>query len=114
MKISYVSIKNFRGLKDVTLNPSQMNCVIGENNSGKSTVLLAINLFLKGTKISESDYYDSSQEVYIDISFGDVSSIDLDKIADDENKLRIEKIIENNTLIFRRKYGLDFTSELLC
>lgn len=114
MKISYISIKNFRGLKDITLNPSQMNCVIGENNSGKSTVLLAINLFLKGTKISESDYYDSSEEVYIDISFGDVGENDLDKISDNENKLRIEKIIENNTLKFRRKYGSDFTSELLC
>lgn len=114
MKISDISIKNFRGLKEINLNPSQMNCVIGENNSGKSTVLLAINLFLKGSRISESDYYDSSKEIYIDISFSDVSSADLDKLIDDEHKLRIEKIIENNTLKFRRKYGSDFTSELLC
>lgn len=50
MRISNIHIENFRGLKEIDLTPSQMNCVIGENNAGKSTALLAINLFLKGTK----------------------------------------------------------------
>lgn len=114
MKISNIHIENFRGLKQIDLTPSQMNCVIGENNAGKSTALLAINLFLKGTKISESDYYNKSKEIFIDITFNDVNENDLNKILDEENRLRIQNIIENNTIRFRRKYKLDYTSDLLC
>ena len=91
-----------------------MNCIIGENNAGKSTALLAINLFLNGTKISESDYYDKSKEIFIDITFSDLNENDLNKISDEENRSRIQNIIENNTISFRRKYKLDFTSDLLC
>ena len=114
MKISKIYIKNFRGLKEINLTPAQMNCIIGENNAGKSTALLAINLFLKGTRISESDYYDRTKEIFIDITFTGVNEDDLNKISDEENRSRIQQIIENNQLKFRRKYKLDFTSELLC
>lgn len=114
MRISNIHIENFRGLKEIDLTPSQMNCVIGENNAGKSTALLAINLFLKGTKISESDYHDKSKEIFIDIAFNNINENDLNKILDGENRLRIQNIIENNTIRFRRKYKLDYTSDLLC
>ncbi|WP_422195374.1 ATP-dependent nuclease [Acinetobacter sp.] len=114
MKISKIHIENFRGLKNIDLTPSQMNCVIGENNAGKSTVLLAINLFLKGTKISESDYYEKSKEIFIDITFTDINENDLNKISDEENRTRIQNIIENDSISFRRKYKLDYTSDLLC
>ena len=114
MRISNIHIENFRGLKEIDLTPSQMNCLIGENNAGKSTALLAINLFLNGTRISESDYYDKSKEIFIDITFSDLNENDLNKISDEENRSRIQNIIENNTISFRRKYKLDFTSDLLC
>lgn len=114
MRISHIHIENFRGLKEIDLTPSQMNCLIGENNAGKSTALLAINLFLNGTRISESDYYDKSKEIFIDITFSDLNENDLNKISDEENRSRIQNIIENNTIKFRRKYKLDFTSDLLC
>ncbi|MDV7676210.1 AAA family ATPase [Acinetobacter baumannii] len=114
MRISNIHIENFRGLKEIDLTPSQMNCLIGENNAGKSTALLAINLFLNGTRISESDYYDKSKEIFIDITFSDLNENDLNKISDEENRSRIQNIIENNTIKFRRKYKLDFTSDLLC
>ena len=114
MKISEIYIKNFRGLKEISLTPAQMNCIVGENNAGKSTALLAINLFIKGSKISESDYYDKYEEIFIDITFTEVNEADLNKILDTENRSRIHQLIENNKLKFRRKYKLDFTSELLC
>ncbi|MDC4811178.1 ATP-binding protein, partial [Acinetobacter baumannii] len=76
MRISHIHIENFRGLKEIDLTPSQMNCLIGENNAGKSTALLAINLFLNGTRISESDYYDKSKEIFIDITFSDLNEND--------------------------------------
>ena len=114
MKISKITIQNFRSLKDINLTPAQMNCIVGENNAGKSTALLAINSFIKGSKISESDYYDKNKEIFIDVTFKDISESDLGKILDEENRSRIQQIIENNQLVFRRKYSLEFNSELLC
>ena len=36
MKLSELSITNYRALKDVKIPLSKFGCLIGENNSGKS------------------------------------------------------------------------------
>jgi putative ATP-dependent endonuclease of the OLD family len=43
MYISHVRIKNFRAIKDDSFDASPFNCAIGENNAGKSTVLIALS-----------------------------------------------------------------------
>jgi hypothetical protein len=45
---------------------------------------LAINLFLNGTKFSESDYYDKSKEIFIDITFSDLNENDLNKYREEK------------------------------
>lgn len=114
MKISKIHIENFRGLKNIDLTPSQMNCVIGENNAGKSSVLLALKLFLNGSKISINDYYDSNLPIVIEVTFNSIREKDLLKIADEEHRSRIISLIKDDELKFQRKYDLDQSSELLC
>ena len=48
--IDSISIKNFRSIDKLsqTLNPKDLNVVIGLNDSGKSTLLKALNLFFNG------------------------------------------------------------------
>ena len=48
MRISKVRILNYRGIKNDELCSSPFVCIIGENNAGKSTILLAISLFFSG------------------------------------------------------------------
>ncbi|MBP6448486.1 MAG: AAA family ATPase [Saprospiraceae bacterium] len=43
--ISKIRIKNFRQIKDQTIEFQQAVVVIGPNNGGKSTLLQAISLF---------------------------------------------------------------------
>ncbi len=61
MHIASIRIKNFRGLKDVEIPLARTTVLIGENNSGKSSVLESISLTLgrrwgqRGTGFSEYD-----------------------------------------------------------
>ena len=61
MHIASIRIRNFRGLKDVEIPLARATVLIGENNSGKSSVLDCISLALgrrwgqRGTGFSEYD-----------------------------------------------------------
>ena len=61
MHIASIRIKNFRGLKDIAIPLARATVLIGENNSGKSSVLDCISLTLgrrwgqRGTGFSEYD-----------------------------------------------------------
>jgi putative ATP-dependent endonuclease of OLD family len=70
MLIKQIHIKNFRGIEELTLPLDDVCVLIGENNSGKSTVLDALRVCLtrslarKGNIFDEYDYHlpDSSGE----------------------------------------------------
>ena len=55
MKLTAFRVKNFRSIVDTgwqTLSPDNITCLIGQNESGKTSVLEALNVFYSGT-ISE-------------------------------------------------------------
>src|SRR3990172_7890415 len=63
MKLKEVKIKNFRCLVDVTIPIGDTTVLVGENNSGKTTLLDALRIILprsqagRGTPFDEYDYY---------------------------------------------------------
>jgi predicted ATP-dependent endonuclease of OLD family len=58
MKLYGLHIEGYRRLKDVTVRLGDATFCIGPNNSGKSSVLLAIERLLSGDKrIPETEYY---------------------------------------------------------
>lgn len=63
MKITKINIKNFRGILDGEVRLDGHSVLVGDNNSGKSTVLEAIDLVLgperlsKSSAIDEHDFY---------------------------------------------------------
>lgn len=103
MYISKLKIGNFKCFKEVTINfDPNFNLIIGENNSGKSTIFeafrlwqIAFNKFLKDrtNKDSKSSFY--SREYY---------SLTIDEL----NFLRIEKF-ENLFFPFSRKIEISIT-----
>ncbi|MEL7111195.1 MAG: AAA family ATPase [Pseudomonadota bacterium] len=64
MKISRLSIKHFRGISGAELNFPDHAVLIGDNNTGKSTILEAINLAMgpdrlnRKPPIDEHDFYE--------------------------------------------------------
>lgn len=45
MKIKQIHIENFRSIKNTTINLHELTAVVGENNSGKTAILRALNCF---------------------------------------------------------------------
>ena len=113
MQISKVQISNYRGIKNDEFNSSTFVCVIGENNAGKSTILLAISLFFSGTSLNQSDFYDLGEPVIIEITFINIEEGDKKRLHD-EHKDRINEIIIGGELTLTRRYYSDSKAELLC
>ncbi|RZU38733.1 putative AbiEii toxin of type IV toxin-antitoxin system [Fluviicoccus keumensis] len=68
MKILEISIENFRSIKSIkNLKLGQINIFIGENNSGKSSILRAIHLLQDGSQPSRQDIRIGSTSSKIDL-----------------------------------------------
>jgi len=70
MKITRIYIKNFRSIKEVTILPQSMMCLVGENNAGKSNILKAID-FLLGegwpSDINREDIFQNNEDLEVKI-----------------------------------------------
>lgn len=113
MHISFVKIKNYRGIKLDQFEASPFTCAIGENNAGKSTILLATSLFFSGTSLSKSDFYNTEEPIEIEVTFTDIDTKDLNRLTT-EHRERISGIIDEGKLVLTRLYSTDGKSEMLC
>lgn len=74
MKISKLTINNFRCIKEQTLNAKELSIFIGDNATGKTSIIEAVNFalspyFLSG-RIKHTDFYNGSDEpIVIKIEF---------------------------------------------
>ncbi|MWC27170.1 ATP-dependent nuclease [Paenibacillus sp. MMS18-CY102] len=58
MKLSKLTIRNFKGIKELEVNLENISIIIGPNNCSKSTVLQAIKQFgSKDKRLDNSNYY---------------------------------------------------------
>lgn len=78
-KIRFIRIENFRGLKSFEWHPNAgLNCIVGSGDSGKSTVIDAIDLVLglrRSKVFSDADFYllGSSEPIRIEVTVGDLA-----------------------------------------
>ncbi len=103
MKMTSLSITNYRALRDVTIPLSHFGCLIGENNSGKSSILQALSLFFSGTKLTPSHYFDESKPIRIAVTFENINDADLARLVD-EHRTRLAGIVKNGRLVLVRGY----------
>ena len=92
-------MKNFRSIRDETLNCDSLTALVGANGSGKSSFLHAIEIFQsKSPKIDEEDYYDknTSEDIEIAVTFKDLSESANKLFANyiQNNELTVEQIIK--------------------
>lgn len=112
MEISSIQISNFKAIHKLSTPLSRFCCIIGENNSGKSSLLQTILLLIKGTKLSSQDYYDPSSEIVITAEIKNIIEQDLTPLVE-EHREKIRPLIRDGRLTLIRRYSQDRTSKLL-
>lgn len=99
MRIRNLKVENFRALRELSIDLPNMTVIIGENDCGKTSVMLALQAFFAGKKLSDAaDYFkkDISKPVQIEVTFRDVG----DRFADygfrDSDKVVVRRVFEFN------------------
>ena len=58
MQLKSIRIENFRSIADVSVEFENFTELVGANNSGKSTILRAIEIFFEAApKITDADFF---------------------------------------------------------
>jgi putative ATP-dependent endonuclease of OLD family len=112
MRMTELSVANYKALMDVTIPLSRFGCLIGENNSGKSSFLQALALFFSGTKLNVSHFFDDSEPIRIAVTFEEINDHDLARLAG-EHRTRVAGIVKNGRLVLVRAYDTDGKSSFL-
>jgi putative ATP-dependent endonuclease of the OLD family len=93
MLLKKVYIKNFRNIKEVSIDCEPLTVFIGENNVGKSNLLIALYKILKmdespyRIRFNEDDFYFDesmgirSNEIIIELTFDELTESDRDKFV---------------------------------
>ena len=77
-RIRQITIENFRSIKQLTWSPSAgINCLIGPGDSGKSTILDAIDFCLgarRNLQFTDADFHKLNVEepIQVSVTFGDL------------------------------------------
>lgn len=101
MQIFSVSVKNLRTIKQATLTLDSTTTLIGGNNVGKSTLLLAIQLFFEPSpKIVPSDFHvnHADQPIEITITFHNFTPDEIHSFGSAilDNKLTITRELDTS------------------
>lgn len=100
-RLSQISIQNFRACADVSLPLESCTPLVGLNNSGKSTILNAIQWVLKPTGLSFSDFGNSEGQVIVSACVEGISKEILDRIPEPKHRKAIEPYCLNGRLWIR-------------
>ena len=58
MQLKSIQIQNFRSIEDLIINLETFTSLVGANNSGKSTILKAIEMFFEAApKFADADFF---------------------------------------------------------
>lgn len=90
MKIKNISIKNFRLLEEIKLNiEDDITLIVGKNNTGKTSLFEAVNLFLSDN--ANFSFHDFSHSTYdkFEHCYTIFKSIDIEE--DEENRESLEE-----------------------
>lgn len=121
MKIKKIRIQNFRAFKDVVeFELNDFNCIIGKNDSGKSTILAALEWFFSDKELNEFDvnvdlpkdaFVYHPDALYVEIIFGDIIFLE----NNNDYSFKSDKEFMNKIeLCIRKNYKSDYTIKLYC
>lgn len=94
MKIQRLKISNWRSIKELDLEVSELMVVIGQNNHGKSNLLSAILFFFGEIRHQDLDFHFGAPELYVEVTFDGL---------DDSDRTTFQKYLTSSSTIVVRK-----------
>jgi putative ATP-dependent endonuclease of OLD family len=110
VKLTNIRIQNFRAHADTTVPLSQLGCLIGENNAGKSSVLHALQFVLEEKKLSVSDFRNKDLEASVVLRIEDIDEDDLSRVGE-AHRERVASMIRHGALTLVRTQAAAATAE---
>ncbi|MDD3048086.1 MAG: AAA family ATPase [Candidatus Pacebacteria bacterium] len=98
MKIKSVSIKNYRSIKDSgKIKLTKLFAFIGQNNSGKSSILKAINILWGEDSVKNSDFHnDTDEDIEIEVILHNFNEDKYEELQDKEKEAHIKFVRKKN------------------
>lgn len=100
-RLSLVIIENFRACRLVSFPIDAFTPLVGQNNTGKSTILEAIKWVLKPSALSQGDFADAGQPIVVVAKIEGITPELLDKIPEKKHRTAIEPYCKDGTLWIR-------------
>lgn len=99
MKIFKIIVKNYRSIKEITIEPSRLSVYIGQNNHGKTNFFEAIEWFYNAKSSSMEEYFgkDVDNMIGVEIFFHDVLESDINRLATDASQTKIRNMLNGAT-----------------
>ncbi|AJG22219.1 AAA family ATPase [Cupriavidus basilensis] len=104
MRISRISVRNFRSLQSVEFEPGSFSLLVGRNNHGKTNLFEAMDWFYspKGNLEEIRNVAGDGADVSVEIEFSGAQA-GISNISNVENRQKLRNILgESDTLIVRR------------
>src|SRR3989338_5529590 len=108
MKISKITIDNFRSIKHAEITADKFNVFVGQNNHGKTNFFEAIDWFYgaKGDIDKIRFMRDGNAEVCVEIEFSEIKD-GIQKTKNEKNKTTIQNLVGENDTVRIKRSSLD-------
>ncbi len=100
--ISKITIKNYKSIIDAEFPLSIYTPLVGYNNAGKTNMLKALNWISKKSVLPESDYYDTTQPIIVEVEICGITEEVLNAIEHNAHRTKINPLIIDGKFCIRR------------
>lgn len=108
MKISKITVQNFRSIVFAEIEVDQFNVFVGQNNHGKTNLFEAVDWFFtnKGDLKKLRFGRDGDAEVSVEVEFVDIAD-GLEKMKNEKNRAAIQKVLGDQQTVRVKRTSVD-------
>lgn len=99
MRISKITVENYRSIELAQIEPSGFSVLVGQNNHGKTNFFEAVQWFYNAKSTAEDERFCklTDRQIRVQIDFDEVLDSDIDKLATDAAKTKIKNMLGGST-----------------
>lgn len=100
-RLSYVRVSNFKSCQEVKIELDAFTPLVGPNNSGKSTLLAAVQWMLRPEAVSRDDFSDVGKPIIVEVGVSGLSESILGALTEEQQQ-KMQPFTASGSLRARR------------